>query len=318
MCRGSEEPRTPDAGRSHGGGGATPSPSASPSPPQSPGTALTQEPTPDEIPQDPSASNGNTRGDSGEVDDNKKPIMALIDEVDQGNAIIMQKIMLLNEKYQCFRPIDRDGNCFYRAFIFSYLEQVLAIKDDSERNNEVTRLRHCVFYAKEAYDSASIWMTKTSFLAGFDALEYVFDLIEAGISPEQLYWLDIYDGIISKSKLLTEFEVCMREEFYYPFVSTAEEYESVHEFCWHEVRPNGKEANHVQIMALVNALGIPLILENLDTSLNHGVIQLHQVLFCPREEFEAARTAEEMSAVECRKIVTLLYRPGHYDILYPK
>lgn len=35
------------------------------------------------------------------------------------NLVIFLK--LLSQKYEYFRPIERDGNCFYQAFFFSYL-----------------------------------------------------------------------------------------------------------------------------------------------------------------------------------------------------
>ncbi|KAL6651531.1 hypothetical protein ACP70R_010456 [Stipagrostis hirtigluma subsp. patula] len=114
-------------------------------------------------------------------------------------------------------------------------------------------------------------------LCFMNAFEYVLSLIEVG-------------------QFLYEIEICTREEFYSPFLSSAEGFNSVHEFYHVEVRPMYAEANHWQITALVNALGIPLILENLDRSLRNGVIQLHQVSFCPRQEPKVSHTYSSLDS----------------------
>ena len=38
----------------------------------------------------------------------------------------------LDDRYLEFRQVEGDGECFYRSFIFSYLEQVLDRKDTNE------------------------------------------------------------------------------------------------------------------------------------------------------------------------------------------
>ncbi|CAM9143940.1 unnamed protein product [Heterosigma akashiwo] len=66
----------------------------------------------------------------------------------------------------------------------------------------------------------------------------------------------------------------------------------------------GKECEQVQIMALTRALGITVAIEYLDGSpLQDGKISK---LVLPSEETGAPPAW-----------VTLLYRPGHFDILYP-
>lgn len=74
------------------------------------------------------------------------------------------------------------------------------------------------------------------------------------------------------------------------------------QFCQKSVEPMGEESDHIHIIALSDALQVPIRVVYLDgnqTSVNH-----HD--FFP----EGTQSTEPF--------VVLLYRPGHYDILYPK
>jgi hypothetical protein len=68
----------------------------------------------------------------------------------------------------------------------------------------------------------------------------------------------------------------------------------------------------MQVVALAEALGIPVILENLDVT---TPVRLNPYLICPWVDRDGHR---DLSQAEQRRLVTLVYRPGHYDIIYPK
>jgi hypothetical protein len=61
----------------------------------------------------------------------------------------------------------------------------------------------------------------------------------------------------------------------------------------------GKEADMVQVLALAEVLQINVIIEYLDG-----------------REFHDKLTQHQFGPPEVKTKVTLLYRPGHYDILY--
>uniref|UniRef100_A0A0E0KW28 ubiquitinyl hydrolase 1 n=1 Tax=Oryza punctata TaxID=4537 RepID=A0A0E0KW28_ORYPU len=311
----------------------------------------------DKTTSDDWSKSGDNKYDSCKIRD-KKPIVDLADEFE--NNTIKQKITVLSEKYDFFRPVDRDGSCFYRAFIFSYMEHVVAMQDDLERIIEVSRIGERIGKYKQAYARfGSFGIPQEEFLKALSAFEQLINLIEKGF--------------------LTEIEICTREDFYKDFLRT-EEYASVFELCQVEVRPENAEANNQQIMALVEALGIPVLLENLDTILTDRTAKLNQNFFYPRPESEEVilgplnlregvslessgyhaargelqnqpstsgsstnsstealglqsigtsstpnerngngdRTINDLSPAERRRLVTLLYRPGHYDIICPK
>ena len=83
------------------------------------------------------------------------------------------------------------------------------------------------------------------------------------------------------------------------FVSFLEEYPDIPSFCSKEVEPMGKECSMVQVLALAEALEVNVVIEYLDG-----------------RDFGDKLTQHQFGPEDSKTKVTLLYRPGHYDILY--
>lgn len=83
---------------------------------------------------------------------------------------------------------------------------------------------------------------------------------------------------------------------------------SVEQFCRRFVEPMGEESDHVHMVALTDALQVPIRVVYLDRSQGgdgeDGAPNTHD--FAPSEG-EGKPPA-----------VHVLYRPGHYDIIYPR
>lgn len=75
----------------------------------------------------------------------------------------------------------------------------------------------------------------------------------------------------------------------------------------------GEESDHVHIIALSDALGVPIRIVYLDSSVGDGGknVEVNSHDFTPSESPLPDR--EKM-----KPLVVLLYRPGHYDILYER
>ncbi|XP_052154230.1 uncharacterized protein LOC127772256 isoform X4 [Oryza glaberrima] len=252
----------------------------------------------DKTTSDDRSKSGDNKYDSCKTRD-KKPIVDLADEFE--NNTIKKKITLLSEKYDFFRPVDRDGSCFYRAFIFSYMERIVAMQDDLERIIEVSRIGERIGKYKQAYARfGSFGIPQEEFLKALSAFEQLINLIEKGVAVEQLYQIDETD--ITKNSLrflrfLTEIEICTHEDHYKGFLLTAD-YSSVFEFCQVEVRPENAEASNEQMKALVEALGIPVLVENLDTTSETDTPILNQHFIYPRPESEEGTMLEPLNSHE--------------------
>ena len=83
------------------------------------------------------------------------------------------------------------------------------------------------------------------------------------------------------------------------------EYSDIATFCSREVEPMGRECGMLQCIALAEAVGIQVNIEYLD-----GRPFKH--------EEGKGLTLHEFGNLDSSTKITLLYRPGHYDILYKK
>lgn len=94
---------------------------------------------------------------------------------------------------------------------------------------------------------------------------------------------------------------------YLPFL-LAENYADVPAFCAREVEPMAKECGMVQVGALAECMGVTVVIEYLDGRMEEGG-KLAQHVFGEGNNGNEKRGRDRLD-------VTLLYRPGHYDILY--
>ncbi|KAJ6705198.1 UBIQUITIN THIOLESTERASE PROTEIN OTUB [Salix purpurea] len=73
----------------------------------------------------------------------KEPLSALAAEYQSGSPILLQKIEMLGDKYVAIRRTRGDGNCFFRSFMFSYLEHILEKQDRVEVDRIKANVEEC-------------------------------------------------------------------------------------------------------------------------------------------------------------------------------
>jgi ubiquitin thioesterase protein OTUB1 len=113
----------------------------------------------------------------------------------------------------------------------------------------------------------------------------------------------ICDTIVCFLRLIAAAHLKKNMEMFESFVLDL--YPSLEIFISSQVEPMNVEADNVQIVALVNALGAKVKIANLDSSVaSDGSVNYH--------DFEPM---EADSSFELPSIV-FLFRPGHYDLLY--
>merc|ERR1711860_252228 len=100
-------------------------------------------------------------------------------------------------------------------------------------------------------------------------------------------------------RLLTSKYLQEKADFYQAFM---EDGKTVKEFCNLEVEPMFNESDHIHIGALVQSAGIKV-----------------RVIYLDRGESDKVSTHDFPDENQSQPPdIHLLYRPGHYDILYPK
>ncbi|XP_078262933.1 uncharacterized protein LOC144597434 isoform X1 [Rhinoraja longicauda] len=205
------------------------------------------------------------------------------------DRIYQQKVQDISRKYAFFRRTLGDGNCFYRALSFAYLESLL------ENKKGVKKLRKKVIQSREELLAAGF--AEKAFENSFSTFMDVIDLVEADGSVSKL--LAVFndrgasDHLVQYLRLLTSAYLQKQSEFFEFFLEGGI---SIKDFCAQEVEPMAVESDHIHITALTQALGISIQVEYMDktdTEINHHIFP------------EGSKP-----------LVYLLYKPGHYDILY--
>ncbi|CAN1817276.1 OVARIAN TUMOR DOMAIN-containing deubiquitinating enzyme 1 [Linum perenne] len=240
----------------------------------------------------------------------REPLSALAAEYQSGNVILQQKIQLLSEQYAAIRRTRGDGNCFFRGFMFAYLEHILRSQDRKEVDRVKLNVEEC---RKTLQSLGYADFTFEDFFALF--LEQVDSVLEGNddsVSHDELVTRSrdqsVSDYVVMFFRFVTSGEIRKRSEFFEPFIFGLTN-ATVEQFCKSSVEPMGEESDHVHITALSDALGVPIRVVYLDrsSSSDGSGVAVNRHDFIP-----------EGTGATAEPFINLLYRPGHYDILYPK
>lgn len=280
---------------------------------------------------------------------------------DNPNFII--GINLLEKSYSHIRTIRGDGNCYYRAFLYSLLETLIAAPPQpandgtttaagSNMENEGQRLLQFVTtksweeILQQKYDEVAIEIFHDEMIDLFQ------DVIVKRIyhtnnnnsnSNKDSSSCSSNDHTVSTTSTSTLFRDRMNEEnsvsdyctwylrlitatymkqdpdrflpFLWSYAANGDHENDtsdmsmicdIHQFCSKYIEPMGQECEHVQVLALAEAFQIQVTVvylggRHLPSNNEDGTLHCHQ--FGP-----------EKSLIR----LSLLYRPGHYDILYEK
>ncbi|CAM8975196.1 unnamed protein product [Rhodiola kirilowii] len=223
----------------------------------------------------------------------KEPLSALTAEYQSGSPILLEKIKVLSDQYGFIRRTRGDGNCFFRGFMFAYLEYLLSLG-----------------YAEFTFEDF--------FSLFLEQLDGVFQGSKNSISDTELVQRcrdqSVSDYVVMFFRFITSGEIKSRSEFFEPFILGLSD-STVDQFCKASVEPMGEESDHVHITALSDALGVPIRVVYLDrSSCDSGGISVNHHDFIPA----SVQHSPDGGSVAINPKITLLYRPGHYDILYLK
>lgn len=222
--------------------------------------------------------------------DTKQDLSILQKEYALEDEVYQQKVKDLRSKYQHIRKTRPDGNCFFRAFSFAYLESLLVDKQEYNRFKKIAE------QSKEAL--VSLGFQSFTIEDFHDTFMEVLKKIEDNITVDDL--LKIFneqgysDYVVVYMRLLTSGQLQKEEAFFSSFIDGQR---TVQEFCKQEVEPMYKESDHIHVISLTRHLGVGVRVQYMDRG-SGGRVNAH--------DFPEDRPPR----------IHLLYRPGHYDILY--
>lgn len=212
------------------------------------------------------------------------------------------------DAYSEFRRVLGDGECFYRSFIFSYLEQVLDWQDINEEDrllavvNRVATQHANLGWTSEFTRSQKAFQNLIKKVIRWKTQDTQGSFATTGSCRKQklLKFFNTYDtteDIFVFLRLLAAIWICSHSEEYEPLIPGVRGNYDLKNWCTQNLVLSRQFTDHVQMRALASALEIPLKVEQL-----RGV---------PAQDIYTAPGVSRVS-------VTLLYTAIHYDIIYPR
>ncbi|KAI9822208.1 MAG: hypothetical protein M1826_000517 [Phylliscum demangeonii] len=239
----------------------------------------------------------------------RQSTQAIAAEYAQADDVLVHKTTALPRRYPSYRTIQGDGNCGWRALGFGYIETLVGLADRNRLLEEQTRLRSLnnllnrVGYQSHLYEDFAD--------ATFDLLNELAALVP---SPEAQTTLlrrfndsSISSAIIMHLRLLTAAWMKTHASAYQPWITDGRD---VLQYCSAHIEPYQVEIEHLGMNALIDVLIKParMAVEVLYLDRSPGEeVNTHR--------FEAAHP-DPTALYPDPPTLHLLYRPGHYDLLY--
>ncbi|KAK4539840.1 hypothetical protein LTR36_010301 [Oleoguttula mirabilis] len=235
----------------------------------------------------------------------REPSTAITTEYASADPVFRAKTEALPQKYSHYRTTRGDGRCGWRAIGFGYFETLIHLGDSNKFLEEETRLRSLSNVLNAAGFDSLLYEDFAD--EAFDLLRKVANALPAGnadvILHEAFNDEDLQNYIITYLKTLTSAWMKTRPSEYAPWLLG----QTVDQYCDHHVMPIGSEIDNVSLSALKDVLlssaGIALEVLYLDRT-EGGEVNMHR--------FDPVNPQGGLTIGTIR----LLYRPGHYDILY--
>lgn len=217
------------------------------------------------------------------------------------NPIFSKKLEELTQTHSTRRSIRGDGNCFYRSYMFSICEQKLSgliseetWKEMKEKIEGSLPLLESVGYPDYILEpfleeiQAVLQVVDQNTTENMDAEECLGLVLSLFCDEDSQMYL------IYMLRYLTSLHLKTNQDNFLPYVL---DHGNVELFCKSQVDAVNVEADQVQCIALSTYLNIPVRIYYLDQGNNP--LNFH--------DFPAGSTP----------VVHILYRPGHFDIIYP-
>ena len=223
------------------------------------------------------------------------PISILLDDY-KSNQEYSSSIKEVTDKYKHIRKVRRDGNCFYRSFIYRIFEYICMKNDKSLYEHIIKKISESKeLIKKNGYD----W----DFISDFYNIFYMefhhcFNSLEKkGISVRE-YLDNLFSDKEKGIYLIYFIRFCiaafLKENSFLYEVYVDGPFEN---WITREVEAIDHEADQIQIMACVNYFDIGV-----------KIVYLHPY------KNEVMKFPEDKS--DDQIFIIVLFTPGHYDLLY--
>jgi ubiquitin thioesterase protein OTUB1 len=235
---------------------------------------------------------------------------------DATNIGFRQGCAYLATQYTSYRAVRGDGNCYYRAFLFALVENLCKKSTATTELNRICEYvgRSIEDVVKCGYDRFTIDMFHEEMVELLTSIAKEKEqqgemssisaslynrLNEENATSDYCVW---YLRVITSAYLKSD------PDRFVHFLDDPS-YIDVATYCAREIDPMGKECSMVGVLALAEAFGIKVDIEYMDGRPLNGTNNNKLVKHSFGNHDDKSDDASTLR-------ITLLYRPGHYDILY--
>ena len=148
-----------------------------------------------------------------------EPLESLIDEYRYGSSVFLAKINSLKNSYKSIRRTRGDGNCFFRSFLFAYLENMVTQNNVQERDAAISRFNDLkttlisVGYEELVLETPLELLLELLKSIGCTKNPLTVEILELKMRSE-----DISNYIVFLLRIITSAEIKRRADFFAPFV----------------------------------------------------------------------------------------------------
>ena len=212
------------------------------------------------------------------------------------NLEYANSVKIITEKYKYIRKVRRDGNCFYRAYIYRLFEHICMKNNNSLYNDMLKKIEGIKeLTAKNGYE----WLLVEDFYNVFygEFCSCFNSVNNNGVSVRD-YMDNLFSDKDKGNYLIYFIRFCiaayLKENRMLYEVYIEGDFET---WIRKEVEAIDNEADQIQIMACVNYFDVGVKIEYLNKLKNEVV------------KFPEDKKDEDI-------FIEVLFTPGHYDILY--
>ena len=210
--------------------------------------------------------------------------------------------------YRGLREVRRDGNCFIRSVVFRSLELMIGRPDLATTCvafvDGIAPVL-CKTFSEYVQDFCDVFRDIVVRLQN-GSISLASQLHAEVCSPDQSEYLIFFFRYVISNYIRNHAAI------FAPYIV---DFPTVDEYCCSEVEAVAKECEQIHVTALCNAMNLPMVVQYVDLSPSEKAVEhVMEPMVMGDEGEDGPLTARFLPEGEA---VHLLYRPGHYDILYP-
>ncbi|KAK5194539.1 hypothetical protein LTR99_003041 [Exophiala xenobiotica] len=231
----------------------------------------------------------------------KRPLSDLVTEYAQADQTYVLKTTALAVTHTAYRSIKGDGQCGWRGVVFGYFELLIRSGDLGLITQEKVRL------LSFEQTMRAVGIDYDIIIDMFDYTWELFDAIKTAVGRgdmsdtvllEAMNDQGRSDSIVYHFKMMTSSFMQLQADRYAPFMDM-----SVTQYCLTRIDPANQEIEHIGLQALNDAVIAP------------AYIAL-EVLYLDRSAGDEVTPHRFVDDAHHWPTLRLIYRPGHYDIIY--